>query len=569
MENGHLELKPVRLAPNVAVTIQPGQTLELRGEVQDSSLTNGNATEIQIFPRQNLPAGLNIVKCECTNDKQVIIHLQNVRSQSVSLTSNIILAELDAKLEIDALVGPSCEIKVCINNIETSALLDSGSQVTVIAEHFYKTYLSHLPLRDLNFPFTVTGAGGHDVPYLGVTLIDCKLPDSVVGHGNSSCEVAALVCKDTNFSKQIPVIIGTNVFRSFKPGTMHQEKLKCEAVFALNMQARLDIEKGKLGNILVKDQSVIVPAHSSKLVKGLPKLKTKIPALTHVLVQEPSDQELPSGLGIVASKVEMNGLRKIKVELINSTDHDIVLKRKDILADIFVIYAEYDLNKVINLIHTDDVNVLNETKRMCESEPKLNEKTEFHFGPDTPDDWKKSFSKKLQAYSDVFIKHEYDLGKTSEVLHDIILEPGPYIRERARPIPPQDLEEVKHHIQEMLDAKIISPSCSPYASPIVLVRKKNGSLRICVDYRKVNARTVKDSYPLPIIEELFTTLHGAKYFSSVDLCKAYYQVEMTERAKQLSAFIGPFGLYQFERMAMGLKNAPHTFQRLMEKFFQT
>ncbi len=108
--------------------------------------------------------------------------------------------------------------------------------------------------------------------------------------------------------------------------------------------------------------------------------------------------------------------------------------------------------------------------------------------------------------------------------HDIELDPGPCIRDRPRPVPPQDVEELRQHIQSLLDASIIKPSTSPCASPIVLVRKKNGSLRMCVDYRQVNARTIRDCYALPKIEELFMTLSGAKFFTTMDLSKAYYQV---------------------------------------------
>ena len=122
-------------------------------------------------------------------------------------------------------------------------------------------------------------------------------------------------------------------------------------------------------------------------------------------------------------------------------------------------------------------------------------------------------------FQDVFSKSDFDVGCTDALAHDVILEPGPPIRERARPIPPADFAEAKRHIQELLDAKIISPSSSPFASPIVLVRKKNGSLRMCVDYRKVNARTIKDGFAIPKVEDLLVTLSGAKYFTQMDLSK--------------------------------------------------
>jgi transposase InsO family protein len=173
----------------------------------------------------------------------------------------------------------------------------------------------------------------------------------------------------------------------------------------------------------------------------------------------------------------------------------------------------------------------------------------------------------LLAYSDVFNETEFDIGK-ADFEHDIELTPGPAVRERPRPIPPQDLEEVRQHIKELLEANIIKPSTSPFASPIVLVRKKNGALRMCIDYRRINARTVRDSYALPKIEDLFKTLGGAKFFTSVDLSKAYYQVPLSERAKKISAFTTPFGLFEFERLSFGMVNGPMTFQKLMEQCFR-
>ncbi|PVD32442.1 hypothetical protein C0Q70_07878 [Pomacea canaliculata] len=186
----------------------------------------------------------------------------------------------------------------------------------------------------------------------------------------------------------------------------------------------------------------------------------------------------------------------------------------------------------------------------------------FRFGANVNQTWKDRFTNKLLTFTDVFNEKEFDFNMT-DVVHDIELTPGPSITERPRPIPPQDLEEVRQHVQQLLHARIIKPSTTSFASPIVLVRK-NRALRMCVDYRRVNARTVRNSYSLPKIEQLFLTLSGAKVFTSIDLSKAYYQVPLSEQAKKISAFTTPFGLYEFHRLPFGLVNAPMTFQRLMD-----
>ena len=125
-------------------------------------------------------------------------------------------------------------------------------------------------------------------------------------------------------------------------------------------------------------------------------------------------------------------------------------------------------------------------------------------------------------------------------------------------------EEVKVHIQEILDVGAIRPSNSPWASAVVLVQKKDGKLWFCIDLRKLNARTIKDVYRLPRIDEMLDCLNGAEWFSSLDLKLGYWQVEMEEDSKALTAFtVRPLGFYECECMSSGLTNVPATFQWLM------
>eukprot|EP00918_Siedleckia_nematoides_P052324 GHVU01114360.1.p2 GENE.GHVU01114360.1~~GHVU01114360.1.p2 ORF type:complete len:222 (+),score=15.43 GHVU01114360.1:911-1576(+) len=140
------------------------------------------------------------------------------------------------------------------------------------------------------------------------------------------------------------------------------------------------------------------------------------------------------------------------------------------------------------------------------------------------------------------------------------------IKQRHRRIPPAMFQEVRQHLKDMLNAGVIRESFSPFASPLVLVKKKDGTLRLCVDYRMVNQKTVKDSYYLPRIEESMHALSGAKYFSCLDLKSGFWQVEVAEEHRERTAFTaGPLGLYEFETLPFGVCNGPATFQRLMEK----
>ena len=125
--------------------------------------------------------------------------------------------------------------------------------------------------------------------------------------------------------------------------------------------------------------------------------------------------------------------------------------------------------------------------------------------------------------------------------------------------------EVADQLRKMQSQGVIRPSSSPWASPVVLVRKKDGSLRFCIDYRNLNAVTKTDQFPLPRIDDLIDQLGSAKYFSTLDLASGYWQVQVEENSKEKTAFITHQGLYEFNTMPFGLKNAPAVFQRLMQR----
>ena len=177
---------------------------------------------------------------------------------------------------------------------------------------------------------------------------------------------------------------------------------------------------------------------------------------------------------------------------------------------------------------------------------------------------KRQVEKLLCKYSEVFSKSDSDLGRTGIIKHQIPTGDSQPIKQRPRRVPVHLAEKVDNQIDNKLEEKVIQPSKSPWASSIVMVKKKDGTHRFCVDYRKLNDITIKDAYPLPRIDESLDQLAGSQWFSCLDINSSYWQVETDFVDRVKTAFTSRKGLFEFTVMPFGLCNAPATFERLME-----
>jgi len=180
-------------------------------------------------------------------------------------------------------------------------------------------------------------------------------------------------------------------------------------------------------------------------------------------------------------------------------------------------------------------------------------------------------AKLLREYADVFPdKLPDELPPARGVEHAIELKPG----SRPPPVRPlrqqsaKDSAVIDEFIKKHVASGVLQPSHSPYGSMLVIVKKKDGTPRVCVDYRALNEITVKNKYPLPLMDELFDRVQGAKYFSSIDLRDGFYQILLREEDRQKTAFRTRFGSYEYTVLPMGLCNAPSTFMQLMNDTFR-
>lgn len=456
------------------------------------------------------------------------------------------------------LVGTKCTAEVTIEGNKVNCLLDTGSQVTTIPLVFYKSHLSHLCLKPLNdlldVELQIEGANGEAVPYLGYVELNLRFSEEFLG---KEIEVPTLVLVVPDVSSAPQILIGTNSLDALysqyveKHESRPQSFLSGYKVILKILETRQrQMSAGALGWVRMPNTAPeVVPAGSTVVLEGQAHVSGAHEERL-VSVEPASGSSLPGGLFVVSSLSILPVKRSCSMPILlkNETQHDIAISARTVLAE---------LHAVQQVMGKEMSTKLTTPER---------KKMEFDFGDSPlPPEWKERISRLLNSMPEVFSQHDMDFGHTGKVKHRIKLSDNTPFKHRARPIHPQDVDAVKKHLQELLDYGIIRESESPFASPIVVVRKKDGSVRLCIDFRKLNSQTIKDAYALPNLEEVFSLLTGSKWFSVLDLKSGYYQVEMEEADKQKTAFVCPLGFWEFNRMPQGVTNAPSTFQRLMER----
>ena len=306
------------------------------------------------------------------------------------------------------------------------------------------------------------------------------------------------------------------------------------------------------GRVVVQEAITIPPYCEtiipSKIVFDAPTIampRTQEPQLLRHLVVEPT--VLGDGL-YVAGAVMPNRCHNVPTRIVNTSCRNVRLYEDDSLGEL---QASEVIDTTLELkpTPTDDTWL---NKLVDDVDPSVTDSETLRL------------RSLLESYSDCFSTQEFDLGRTSVVTHTIDTGSNRPVKQPLRRHPPAHLEEIDRQVKDMLEQDVIENSSSPWASNVVIVKKKDGTLRFCIDYRKLNDVTTKDSYPLPKISDCLDALSEGRYFSAFDLRSGYFQVMMDEKDKEKTSFVTRSGLYQFKVLPFGVTNGPATFQRLMD-----
>ncbi|MCG8048682.1 MAG: RNase H-like domain-containing protein, partial [Candidatus Thiodiazotropha endolucinida] len=441
------------------------------------------------------------------------------------------------------MVGSANEGQISIQGVITSGLIDSGSMISSISETFYNS-LDPLPeLHDISeFGLSVVSAGGSQLPYKGYIEASISVPSL----GNSLLTVPLLIVSDTDYNSKVPAIIGTNVIRLFKQDKPPSDvPVEWQTAFDSMCDDGLPVKT-------TCNYSIRINPGEIKTLHGIVRKSNGI----ECAVTEHTNGSLSGNLTICPRVVSLKGpgtTIRVPVRVCNLSAKVIEIPPKSILCTL----------TSVNVVDAWTPDSSQKQEKSTATIPNLSDQI------DKQNLSSEQFTKAkqvLENWPDVFSTSPTDLGRTDLVKHKIKLTDYTPFKDPYRRIPPSMYEEVRLHIKEMLEADAIRPSESPFSSNVVLVRKKDGSLRFCIDFRKLNSRTIRDAYTLPRIDDTIDTLIGSKYFSKLDLRSGYWQVEVEEEDKHLTAFtVGNLGFFECQRMAFGLTNAPASFQRLMER----
>ncbi len=495
-------------------------------------------------------------------------------------------------------------VKSIVLNVQCTAMLDTGSMACTMSSKILPKLLSTGVLSNLSLAPTdvvLVGCGGTRTNPLGV----CELDLNVYG-----CHVTVPTLVVTGQGDDL--ILGSNLLKHLILQLRSSELLisASERECDINEKNKLldllaNVEKWKngtvpdlVGTVKIK-KAVSLEPMTENLVWGKLQSTHDLSAGSAVILEPSRVKSRPRTVlvGKTVALIREDGWVPLKV--INPSGKAVTLRRNSTLADAFPCMAlqdfdcsefsdgsSFDLDLKVQrtadvlTARQDEMSVTDVLSLPVKSGPNNScsaDDTAVLHGLGLADldvescdvsaECKAKLVQLVSQYHSIFSRHKLDCGKATGFVHRIRLSDDKPFRLPYRRLAPTQYDKLRQALNEMEEREIIRKSSSEFASPLVLVWKKSGDLRICTDFRWINARTIKDAHPLPHQADALAALGGNAYFSTMDLTSGYYNVEVHEDDRKYTAFTSPFGLYEYNRLPQGLCNSPATFMRMMLTIF--
>lgn len=472
----------------------------------------------------------------------------------------------------EALVGESPEIQVLAAGRPVPCIVDTGSQVTLFSLTVFERYVKGVAMRGaMEVPWlTLRAVNGLNIPYVGYAVMDFMVAGVLVP------QRGVVIVEDQHLPAPYG-ILGMNVIRQCWEGLNQRGGIhRSLFVSALPRSARTTWNQAFATCRRLQVRGDTREIHLARLRKTGPRrLQPESEAVVwaevpggqlqdgdQVLVEDCREGQQEWCVGRTLATVQGG---KVPLRVCNLHAYPVELPARRPLASVEKVEPDaLQLPNELVLRSQGEEVVEVEVRPVSHAQPQ-HLQTLSQSGEGLAPEEREQLQAVLGKWQRVFAHDEDDHGRTDAVYHHIPTGTAPPIRQRYRPIPPSLYAEMRELLRGMLEGGVIRESSSPWAAPVVLVRKKDGGWRFCVDYRRLNEVTHKDAYPLPRIEESLTGLKGATWYSTLDLASGYWQVEVHPDDQEKTAFATPMGLFEFERMPFGLCNAPATFQRLMQQ----
>lgn len=457
------------------------------------------------------------------------------------------------------IVGPTYKVNVTVDGVKTCALLDHGSQVTIVRQQLLPMVkekqqwtMDNCVERTVPLKSQPVGATGQELGADGIAVLDILMETT-----GKTCPIPCYVLDSTRplWSGELEdcgVLMGTNALVQHGFTVKHSNGTEVEPKIKGSENA---ITVVKTIDVTLRETVHLKP-HQTKIVKGA--LEEEAVAAPGVFMISPNEEMLAEQQCDILETVVEGNATKVTLPISNWGNYPIIKKGSKI-----------GIAEEVNRIGKEDelwADQSPEGVRVCQAVPATENRCQelcsrLQIGDAGDVNGMSDLKNLLSQYSDIFALCDEELGETDIVNHGIDTGSSPPVQSTPRRLPYALRKELEQEMDTLLRTGCIEPSTSPYSSPLVLVRKKTGGLRVCVDYRALNQRTVADRYPIPHIDELVDMVgkKHAKVFSSLDLMKGYHQVKVEEKSKPKTAFTCHLGLYQYRRMPFGLTNAPATF----------